>query len=84
MSHTFDDWQSPHVLGKVWKGVIATSPGSLSTLVSVTIPGLDPDLRIEGARWQSRDAVSLPTRGDDCLVIFDNNNEPWVVAWWPF
>jgi hypothetical protein len=26
----------------------------------------------------------FPTRGDPCLVVFDNNNYPWVTNWWPY
>lgn len=84
MSSIHDDVQRIDVLGKIWKGIIATNAATLSDKVSVTIPDLDPSLRIEGARWQSRDAVSLPTRGDECLVIFDNDYEPWIPVWWPF
>lgn len=25
----------------------------------------------------------LPTRDDECLVAFDDNQVPWIVCWWP-
>lgn len=71
-------------MGKIWRGKITSNPSSITERVEVSIPDLDPRLAIGLARWQSRDAVSLPARGDDCLIVFDNNREPWVVAWWPY
>lgn len=71
---------APHI----WEGFIATNPNDISTKVFVTIPDYDPELRFGPCRWQSRDASTLPERGDPCLVIMDNNRNIWVVAWWPF
>lgn len=28
--------------------------------------------------------VVMPYRGDPCLVIFDNDNRPWITVWWPY
>jgi hypothetical protein len=25
-----------------------------------------------------------PHKGDECLVILDNRNNPWVASWWPY
>lgn len=74
-------------MSKIWRGLISSNPINVNTKVTVTLPDLpDPGdkLRLGPCKWQSRDEVSLPTIGDECLVIFDNTNEPWVVAWWPF
>lgn len=68
----------------VWRGVVAKSAGDLTTLVPVIIPEYDEKLEWGPCRWQSRDATSLPVKGDSCLVIFDNLRQPWIVAWWPF
>lgn len=27
------------------------------------------------------DQSTMPVRGDECLAIFDNRDEPWVIAW---
>lgn len=70
-------------LNFLWHGKIASNPPDFKTRVYVTIPDLDPDLKIGPARWQTRDPIGLPVKGDDCLVIFDNDREPWVVMWWP-
>lgn len=26
----------------------------------------------------------LPARGNRCLVVFDENEQPWILVWWPF
>lgn len=84
MSELYEDMAPVNELGQVWKGLIAQNAASLTNKLYVTIPDLDPTLRVGPCRWQSRDAVSLPVRGDRCLVIFDNDREPWIVAWWPY
>lgn len=68
----------------LWEGVIASNPGDVGDLIEFTIPAVDADLKFGPCRWMSRDATSLPVKGDTCLVAFDNNAAPWVVAWWPF
>lgn len=68
----------------VWRGVVAVTAVDLTTLVPVIIPEYDENLEWGPCRWQSRDAVSLPAKGDSCLVVFDNLRAPWIVAWWPF
>ena len=51
----------------------------------VTLPGFpDPKLQFGPCRWQARDAVTLPERGNPALVCFDENDVPWVIAWSPF
>lgn len=79
----YDDLSEHGGLARVWAGSIATTVTDFSDRVYITIPELG-NLRLGPARWQARDAVSFPARGDECLVIFDNKNEPWVVVWWPF
>ena len=68
----------------VWYATIAKDATDLSDLLPVVIPEYDPALEWGPCRWQARDAVSLPNKGDRCLVIFDNRNQPWITAWWPF
>jgi hypothetical protein len=71
-------------LKDAWKGIINSNPPDFATRVTVIIPGLDPGLELGPCLWMPRDAVSLPAKGDECLVIFDNEREPWVVAWGNF
>lgn len=71
-------------LQRIWQAKIAKAPTDFGKRLAVTIPGIDPSLRWEGCRWQSHNTIDLPARGDDCLVAIDNNNEVWVVCWWPY
>jgi len=68
----------------IWFGVFAAAASDLSDMLPVIIPEFDTHLQWGPCMWQSRDDVSLPAKGDPCLVIFDNRRNPWVVAWWPF
>jgi len=68
----------------VWYGTFAKDVNDFIDLAPVIIPEFDPHLQWGPCRWQSRDATSLPRKGDQCLIIFDDRREPWVVAWWPF
>ena len=65
-------------------GTIAEDAGSLADPVEVILPDFDSDMRWGPCLWQSRDPISLPLRGDKCLVVFDNRMNPWILAWWPF
>lgn len=67
-----------------WFGTVSVAPADLTDFVTVILPEYDSDLQWGPCRWQSRDATSLPAIGDECLVMFDNRKNPWVVAWWPF
>lgn len=68
----------------VWYGKIAKNVTDLAQFAEITIPEFSGELRYQRCRWQARGDVALPLRGDECLVIFDNRNQPWIVAWWPF
>lgn len=84
MSHLKDDRIPLPALHPLWRGLIAAAPTDIDQRVSVRIPDMNQDLVFPNVRWQTRDAVTLPQRGDSCLVAFDNDHEPWVIAWWPF
>lgn len=84
MSDLYDslpEQSSPQV---AWSGIIATNPPDFATKVAITIPGIDPNLRWTNCKWQARNDIDMPIRGNSCLAIFDDNNQIWVVAWWPF
>lgn len=66
-----------------WHAIVATDAQEMNDRIYVTIPEFG-NLRFGPARWQSRDATSLPSRGDVALVAFNNRRELWVIAWWPF
>lgn len=67
-----------------WHGQVLRGATDLEDPLYVIIPAFSKSLRFGPCRWQSRDALSMPAKGDECLVIFDNYRIPWVVAWWPY
>lgn len=67
-----------------WFATVAKAPSDISDTLSVVVPDFDPQFIWKGCRWQSRDAVTLPIVGNECLVVLDNRNRPWVPVWWPF
>jgi len=77
----FDDYpeQAP-----LWAATFATNVSDFTALAPIIIPAFDPHLEWGPCRWQTRDSVNLPRKGDTCIVAFDSNREPWVIAWWPF
>lgn len=83
-SELFENLPDRSPMQRTWAAVIASNPSDFADLVSVTIPGLDANLRWEDCKWQARNDVDFPQRGNTCLVIFDDNMQLWVVAWWPF
>jgi hypothetical protein len=69
---------------KVWRATIASSPASFDEEVEIIIPDFDQSKRWGPCRWQSRNNVDMPARGDEALAIQDNLRRWWVIAWWPF
>lgn len=67
-----------------WFGYVARNVPSLTSLMYVILPSFDDSQEFGPCRWQSRDSSSLPTKGDEVLVLFDDRRQPWVVAWWPY
>jgi hypothetical protein len=68
-----------------WSAIIATDAAGVTSSVMVVIPRYHPQLRWGPCRWMPRgDSVTLPTRGDEAIVMFDDTNTPFIVAWWPF
>lgn len=39
---------------------------------------------IEAAHNVPIPQILFPSRGDECLCVFDNYKELWVVMWWPY
>lgn len=72
-----------HAFEGVWAATIAHTVGSMSAMAYVTIPAFG-DEEWGPCRWQSRDSSTKPQAGDPCVVVFDSDRQPWVVAWWPF
>jgi hypothetical protein len=60
--------------------MVTKAPSSYDDLLDVSIPDMHPDLVFSGLRWTSNG--TLPEPGDQCLIAFDNNREPWVLSVW--
>jgi hypothetical protein len=70
----------PADLQRVWAGVIAADAVDTLDRVPVILPGIDDTIRWEDCRWQLRSPGTLPKRGDECVVVIDDNNELWITA----
>jgi hypothetical protein len=68
---------------RVWFGYFIDAPADMASPASIIVPDYDPSIHWSNCRWQARDSFTLPQPGDECLVKFDNRNQPWIVAWWP-
>lgn len=80
-----DLWPVDTALPIALTGVVSKTAADFTRLVPVTIPSFDQNLEWGPCRWQARDDVTLPQKGDACLVIFTaDEREPWIAAWWPF
>ena len=63
-------------------GVVVEPPAKLGDPFTVLVPDFD-DLHVfQIRRWEYRGAT-LPAKDDKCLVVVDDEAEPWVAAWWP-
>lgn len=63
-------------------GRVAQPPTALGEPFRVTIPSFDQRHGVEIRRWSAR-GHTLPAKGDEVLVVEDDDGEPWVSAWWP-
>jgi hypothetical protein len=84
VSYLYEDRQPVEQLSSIWRGVIASSPVDFADRVSIRIPDMTDELVFPDLRWMARNSTELPAPGDSCLILFDNDREPWVIAWWPF
>lgn len=80
----FDEVSTYAHMQGTWRGVFSADVADFADRAYVILPEFDESFAWGPCRWQSRDAVTLPNRGDWCLIIFDNDKEPWIVAWWPY
>lgn len=63
-------------------GIVVTVPATAADPFTVRLPNFDADFVFEIVYWMPR-GVALPAVGDRVLVVFDEEGEPWVPAWWP-
>lgn len=76
--------QQPDFPVDIWFGQIARAVGDFTERAYVILPDFAQDKQLGPCFWQARDSVTLPARGDRCVVVFDNRGQIWVLAWWPF
>lgn len=63
-------------------GYVTTAPAAPGDPFTVTVPGFSEAHFYEITRWMPRNE-DLPQIGDEVLVLKDDQEKPWVVAWWP-
>src|SRR5215831_4426508 len=63
----------------VVRGVIANTITSPSDDLYVTVPAFDGS-RVQWGPCPWSPSTALPLRGDDCLVLFDERETPWVMV----
>lgn len=63
-------------------GFVSKAPTGLGEPFTVTVPDFDQNHVYQVRRWEAR-GTTLPAVGDECLVLVDDREEPWVPAWWP-
>jgi hypothetical protein len=82
MGAMYDDIRHHHLtLDGFWSGKIAVTPASVNLPTEVTLNAFDRNLRWGPAKWQPF-GTEKPQRGDECLVVFDEKQRPYVVIWW--
>jgi hypothetical protein len=63
----------------VVRGVIANTPLNSQDDLYVTVPGFDGSrVRWGPCAWSP--STAIPRRGDDCLLLFDEQETPWVMT----
>lgn len=68
---------------RTWYGYFAQDVVSPDDLATIIVPDYDEKIHWTNCFWQTRDATTLPNAGDECLVAFDNRNQPWIISWHP-
>jgi hypothetical protein len=82
-----DDQGQP--LPQAVAGIVSAPPAHTTDTLKVTVGSFDDDAHAWSfrARWAPRvdntGTYVPPSAGDTCLVIFDNEQAPWVAVYWP-
>lgn len=62
------------------RGVVVKAPAAIGRVLHVSFAGVDKRYATEIDRWEAHGAT-LPSVGDECLVVYDDHGDPWVAAW---
>lgn len=68
---------------QAWSGKIAENAEDADDRIYVIIPGADGSQHRHGPCSFDPRGEQLPEKGDDCLVVFDEDGDPWIVSWTP-
>lgn len=67
---------------QVWYAtVVGPAPAAAGDDLYVEIPEIMMEIKFGPCYWNAGAGTSLPVVGSEALVIFDNRQQPWVVAW---
>lgn len=66
-----------------YQGTIDNDLGSNGDDLFVVIETFDKHKPFGPCRYTPFEG-SMPQEGDDCLVTFDNDEQPWIIGWWPY
>lgn len=70
--------------GNQYKGKIATDAVDEASEVEVIVPDYSDRYRHGPCRFPLCNGPdSYPSRGDVCLVGFDEDDDPWIIVWYP-
>lgn len=69
-------------LDGVWTATVASDAADMNDTIDVLLTAFDDKHRFGPCRWMPRNDVILPLRGDSALVVFDENQIPYVIMWW--
>lgn len=90
MSHTDDARKNrtPRNWGIPFSARFAADAVAIGDLLLIIIPSFgdsdSSDLTWGPCSWAPEwGAVTLPQKGDPCLVMFDDQRVPWVIRWRP-
>lgn len=65
-----------------WEGVVATGASGADDPVFVLLDGFDDRRHRWGPCFYIPRERQLPQRGDRCLVVFSDTQQPWLTSWW--
>lgn len=66
----------------IYKGFIAVDATTNDEAVEVLITDFSGELRQGPCRFSLSQGSNLPKRGDECLIAFDSDGDPWITNWW--